>query len=276
MRDESVVSEDALIREIVRGGVHRFVVSAWNMFELSKARNEPERLAISDIVRGLSPLYLSNNNFIKQRELLNFLNRRGEWPSPVGLIEPFNETVARMWSTYGGAVFIGETFGEYVEHLVRSPDEQAEIQDATDETPLLIKGARKAVAASGLKIDELLINEDWIFAILPGTDADNKVIDIGIRKKAAAFAAVQSDQLFKECPTIHADELRYRFSIHGNRRVDTTHAVDTQHTIAPVDYCDFFLTADQQLKDYISGCSSQGSFPCRPISQLQEIKDLLH
>lgn len=242
------------------------------MFELSKATRPKERHAIATFISGIRPIYLSNNNFIKQREILAFLNRNGEWPFAVDGAQPFNDSVAGMWNTYGNAVLIGETFGDYVEHLAANKADQMVIQKEVNETPDLLRGARRAVTAGTVRMTEILINDEWIFSILPERDPRKNWVSVERRKQAAAFALSDPPRLFRECPAIHADELRYQFSVHGDRRIDKNHATDTQHVIGPLAYCDFFLTVDKGLSIFIAWCNEHGSFPCAQIARLGEIK----
>ena len=93
-----------------------------------------------------------------------------------------------MWSTYGGAVLIGETFDEYVEHLAGNRVDQMMIQKEVNDTPELIRGARRAVGGGAAASTEFLINDEWIFSILPERDPRKNWVSSAQRKQATAFA----------------------------------------------------------------------------------------
>jgi hypothetical protein len=116
------------------------------MYELAKADNANERQLVISYVNQLNPLYLSNNSFIKRQELLQFLARRGKLSFRAEVVQALNESVARMWTTYSGVVFLDDSFGNYVEYLSRHKGERDEIHQQAMDTPRLISDARKVIS----------------------------------------------------------------------------------------------------------------------------------
>lgn len=267
---------ERIVREKMRTEKrHRFVISAWNMFETAKANDAAERASIVDFVDELNPLYVSNPTFIKRQELLQFLERRGQLPFPAGALQSINENPSRMWATYSGVVFIGESFASYVEYLSRSEANRKEIQEPATEAPGLIRNARKAAKDDSLAIDDALIDEEWLWPLLPERAPDGTWISEPVRKELLGYVLKDLPTLFQECPTILVDELRYRYSIFGERRIDKNHAIDTQHTLGPLSHCDFFLTSDKGLLDFIGFVNGKSNLKCRGIKRLYEVEQTL-
>lgn len=270
-------SEDAenerSLQDKVLGSQHsRFVVSAWNMYETARAADASERASITGFVDWLKPLYVSNSNYIKQQELLRFLDRHGHLPFHAREVQAVNETVSRMWATYSGIVLIGESFGNYVEYLSRNEENRREIQEPASDAPKLIRDARSAVKEMRLSPDDVLIDDEWLFPLLPERTPDGKWMSLGVRKELLAHVTKDLKSLLEESPTIFVDELRYRYSVLGDRRIDENHAVDTQHILGPLSYCDYFLTADKGLLRFIEYVNSMSKVRCRGIRRLVDVK----
>ncbi|ASU40183.1 hypothetical protein hmeg3_19075 [Herbaspirillum sp. meg3] len=261
------------IAQSLNAAGHRFVVSAWNMVELAKAARIDRRQETATIVRNMMPLYLSNNNFIKSQELQLFLNRRTQWPFMISPeVQPFNETVSQMWSTYNaGPALIGEIFGEYVEHLAADRHDLGIVLREFGDSPNLIRSARVAAGKGLIAEPEPVINAEWIFGLLPERDRAQAWIPEPTRRAATEFVLLIMADLFRECPTIYADELRFRRAIFTNRHIHENDGADTQHVIGALAYCDHFVTNDRALRDFIVDNQPKGHFPCSPVEMLSQI-----
>ncbi|EJM97469.1 hypothetical protein [Herbaspirillum sp. YR522] len=246
----------------------RVVLSAWHMVENAKARDNQERRAYSAMITELQPLFLSNNNFVKQNELVRYLFNAGAWIENGEDRLPFHDSLAGMWTTYGGPVFIGEQFGEFVEQLVTDPQLRARIMTPLAEALALVKGAREAIQEDpGLIGAEAIVNREWLFDHLPERDRQGQFIPLAYRESAARFAAESIGQVLESCPTILADDLRYRNALLTNNRIDANDAADTQHVILPVVHCDLIVTRDRRLRRFIN----EAGLRCKAVESLDAV-----
>lgn len=246
----------------------RSVLSAWHMVENSKATHSHERQAYNAMVCELQPCFLSNNSFVKQQELMRFLFKANMWREDSKVREPFHDSVASMWTTYRGPVFIDERFGDYVEYLVANPQTVSAIMSELAKAPKLVRNARQARKKEPkLAENDAAIDWAWILSHLPERDRQGNFVTLPYREAAAQFAANNIADVFKACPAVYADELRFRNALNTDRKIKPSDAADTQHVIVALGYCDNIVTMDGPLREFVVAAQMK----CVAVSNVNEL-----
>ncbi len=139
-----------------------------------------------------------------------------------------NKTISQMWSTYGGEVFVGETFGDIVNALHKSPPSKA-LTDAIRQTPKAILTGREAVKDGRAKSYESAIQKEYFKGIVPH----------GVTAGTIDYLVANTDRVRELCPAIAVEHCLTRIRQTEEFVPEESDAADLQHATVAVAYCDF-------------------------------------
>ena len=230
--------EDQILQLIANGD--RVALSAWHAIELSRSQHENYIEACINLVGRLQPLWLSNPSYVKTEEIKGFLVKELQDPR----FEPranlaLNKTISQMWSTYGGEVFVGETFGDIVNALHKSPPSKA-LTDAIRQTPKAILTGREAVKDGRAKSYESAIQKEYFKGIVPH----------GVTTGTIDYLVANTDRVRELCPAIAVEHCLTRIRQTEEFVPEESDAADLQHATVAVAYCDFFVSDDKMLVEH--------------------------
>ncbi|MDR6469569.1 hypothetical protein J2777_003297 [Paraburkholderia graminis] len=239
------------LAQMVKSGEISVVVSAWNVYEFTKAKNDVERRETTAAVAALKPHYFADNGTLKQAELISFLSQYGDTTYAVSTRDPLLSSIAQMWASYGGPLEdISESLTSCVEKIYMEERAERGIRAAVDAAPALVRGAREAAAAGAFKATDPLFDAEWFKALLPERGRNNRFITKQQRAALASLAMEHLSELYAACPMLWLEDQLYRFRIFDNVRVDANDSVDAQHVIGPFIHCDYFLTRDRKIRRF--------------------------
>jgi hypothetical protein len=221
---------------------YQFVLSAWNMYELARSDNMQHIEQCCAFVDQLDPVWVSNNSDIKRQEVACFLQKKfGSLDGQLSrAVTPFNPTVAQMWATYGGLVLIGETFRDAVLAWRADPRNIEHVEQAANETPDAILTGRRAVKNGAMKQFKFIVDRKYFAGLVPaGTSPEH--ID---------FLAEHIKDVLAESPAIAVEEMLNQIRLNDSFTPEPADAPDLQHALAPLAYCDYFVTDDKQLHEH--------------------------
>jgi len=239
------------LAQMVASGKIRVVVSAWNVYEFTKAKDDAERRETAAAVEALAPLYFIDNGTLKRAELISFLSQRTETPYSFRAREPIVNSVAQMWASYGGSVLdIAESLGSCVENMYMMERAGGGVRAEVDKAPALVHGARDAAAEGAFTPTDPLFDAAWLMALLPERGKDDRFITNQERARLVKVAMAHLPDLYAACPMLWLEDELYRFRIFEKVRVDANDSVDSQHIIGPFIHCDYFMTRDRKVRRF--------------------------
>lgn len=219
----------------------RFALSAWHAYELARSKSQEQVDACCTFIEKLDPIWMSNGNYVKRKELAHFLSKKdGLMIKPKPLNEQaFNTEVSQMWSTYGGPVLVGETFRDAVHAIKKTPGALSLIDAAAKETPGAILTGRAAVANGQLGDTELIIDQEYFTHLIEPFSPES-----------LAYVLAHQQEVLKTCPAIAVEEALSQIRVRTQFRPEHGDAADLQHAIVGLAYCDGFISADKMLLDH--------------------------
>lgn len=261
------------LAQLVAAQEVKVVVSAWNIYEFTKAQDDVERRQTVEALEGVTPCYFSDNGTLKQAELISFLSQRTEIPYSVRARSPLVSSVAQMWASYGGPLpHINETLPSCVEALCVAERDGRGIRAEVDKAPELTRGARAAASAGQFGQSDPIFDIQWFVALLPERGRDNRFVTIQERGRLAQVALTHLSELYAACPMLWLEDQLYRFRLFESVRVDNNDSVDSQHVIGPLIHCDYFMTADRKIVRFWRAVQNDSRVKARLIKRIGETK----
>jgi len=236
------------IKRLSGMGYH-FALSGWHAYELAKSDNEQHVDACCRFVEEVSPIWLSNNIFVKRDELARF---RGSMDGNAGQpVRAFNQVISQMWATHGPFVIIGESFRNTVEALRISPGALEEINNAASETPRAIQDSRDALAEGRYALSQNIVDRVYFADLVNRHDTEY-----------LEYILDHIDQVFLECPTIAIEEQLTKIRVRDNFQPTDSDAADLQHALVALAYCDHFVSDDKRLVRHSKEAVQTCGLPC--------------
>ena len=247
-RDE-IMSRIDLLRE----NGHRFAFSAWHSFEIARSTNNSHIVSCCEFIESLDPVWMSNTLFVKKAELLNYQKHLKLAHGEIAPVQASNETLARMWATYGGPVLIGETLLGMVQMLKDHLEDLELVNKVASQTVDAIKISREALKDGRYKKSESVLDEAYIDMLLEGQYKANVKVLLGDKKT-----------LFTACPSIGIEDVLTGIRVSEQFKPEEGDAADMQHGIVGFGYCDYFVSYDKMLIDHLSKVKNQLNLSCKP------------
>ena len=241
----------------------KFVLSAWNMYELARSNNQQHVDQCCAFVEGLNPAWMSDTTKVKRQEVDRFLQPVFDNLGPVRNREfsPFNSSVYDMWTTFGEAGRRDETFTSSVELLRARPEFLELIERSAKKTPEAILIGRTAYQLGYAHLLDRTISEDYFKLLLPP----------GADRKQLCYLIENQDQLLATSPALAVENAIEKLRIRDSFNPKSSHAADLQHVIATLGYCDYFVTADRQLAQHSSTVTQKLNLQCRVCRNVSDI-----
>lgn len=242
---------------------HRFVLSAWNMYELARSNVQQHVDQCCSFVEVLKPLWISDSTKVKRQEVDRFLQPVFDNVGPVRnrSFTPFNETVAAMWATFGEGGRPDETFRTSVASLRAHPDFVADVDRAAMETPEAILIGRHAHRDGRAKLFQGIIDREYLELFLP-TGPNSQQLD---------YLMANRKKLLSVSPALAVEEAISKLHVRDSFKPEPADASDLQHAMVPLGYCDYFVTNDGQLAQHCATVVKQLLIPCKVHRKLRSI-----
>lgn len=247
---------------LLRGNKYRFVLSAWHAVELARS-NRPEHVrSCVEFIHGLKPLWLSDSFFVKTEEIRRFLQQEGDSTEtqPHDAVPAMNEYVSQMWSTYGGPVFVGESFGDFVEALRTTPGALETVIAAAHKTPNAIRSGREAMKDGRVSTYENIVDREYFDALVGPGDGD-----------AVDYILANKDRVLETCTAIAIEEHLTTVRINDAFKPKVSDAADLQHAIVGLAYCDHFVSGDKKLRQHSKVALKKAGVTCGIHRQMSDI-----
>lgn len=234
---------------------NRFVLSAWNMYELARSHNQPHIDQCCSFVEELGPQWVSDSRKVKKQEVDRFLQPMFDNVGPVRnhSFTPFNETVAEMWATFGVGSRPDESFTTSVALLRVHPDFVANVDQAAKETPMALLIGRQAHRDGSARLWQGIIDREFLELFLPAGDT-NQQLNYLIRNRK---------KLLSVSPVLAIEEAMSKLHVRDSFKPEPADAPDLQHVLVSLGYCDHFVTNDGQLAQHCTTVVNQLQLPCR-------------
>ncbi len=239
--------------DLLRKHGHRFAFSAWHSFEIARSTSSSHIVSCCEFIESLDPVWMSNSSFVKKTELINYQKYLKLIHGEISPVPVFNETLARMWATYGGPVLIGETLLGMVQMLKDHPEDLELVNKVASQTVDAIKISREALKDGRYKKSESVLDEAYIDMLLEGQYKANVKVLLGDKKA-----------LFTACPSIGIEDVLTGIRVSEQFKPEEGDAADMQHGIVGFGYCDYFVSYDKMLIDHLSKVRNQLNLSCKP------------
>ncbi|WP_342618414.1 hypothetical protein [Rhodoferax sp. GW822-FHT02A01] len=248
---------------------HRFVLSAWNMYELARSNNQQHIDQCCAFVETLNPLWLSDSTKVKRQEVDRFLQPIFDNVGPVRnrSFSALNQTVAAMWGTYGEGGRPDETFTTSVALLRAHPEFLKTIDSSAKQTPEAILIGRRAYRDGAEALLDSIVDREYLALSLPA-GADRLQLD---------YLMANRNKLLSVSPALAVEDAMSKLRVRDSFKPEPADAADLQHALVALGYCDYFVTGDRQLAQHCRYvvqklglachvCRNVSDIPCQSMS----------
>jgi hypothetical protein len=210
----------------------RLAVSEWNLLEIASDGNKARAERRAAFIDSLKPAWMMERLDIQKREVAAFL-----WKNHF-LVDPapfrvFHEHLSQVIIPHAQPI-IGETAVSWVARI-----DPTEIDRAKRQT---VSSLRTLQTATKQQIEDLVFRA-WVEPKIPLRDPGGLLLKKAGRDALAKFCWANQDQFYRECPAMGVEhfvcEARRR---DPNRQPTESDAIDLQHTVLGLSYCDVLVT----------------------------------
>lgn len=242
---------------------HRFVLSAWNMYELARSNDQQHIDQCCAFVEILNPLWLSDSTKVKRQEVDRFLQPAFDNVGPVRNrnFSAFNETVAAMWASYGEGGRQDETFTSSVASLRAHPEFLETVDNSAKETPEAILIGRRAFRNGGEKLLDGIVDQEYLALSLP----------TGAGSQQLKFLIANRNKLLSVSPALAVEDAMSKLRVRDSFKPKPSDAADLQHAMVALGYCDYIVTGDRQLAQHCSSVVRKLAFPCQVCRNVSDV-----
>ncbi|VBS33527.1 Uncharacterised protein [Burkholderia pseudomallei] len=248
------------------------VLSAVSLYEIANSNNERHVALSIELLEELSPLWLSNSVYLQTEELRRYITHKLRGPA-LQPLRPLNTTMSQLWSTYGSReVNIGETVSDCIISWHRDRVALERVARAARETPEAIMVGRRALAEGFARNNAMIVDEEYYRTRLPVPSSFPVDIPARLYRDLPRLLAEDGRRVHKVCPAIKAEDLCQRFRVDAGFRPEPQDALDLQHSIGALAYCDYFVTRDHDIHAMFQYVQARWNHcPCVAVDSCEHI-----
>jgi hypothetical protein len=213
----------------------RLAVSECNLLEIASDGDKARAQRRAAFIDSLKPAWMMERLDIQKCEVEAFLCTHHFFvdPAPFGV---FHEHLSQVTIRHAQPI-IGETAASWVARI-----NPTEIDGAKRQTVSSLRTLQAATKQQKQHIDESVFRA-WVEPKIPLRDPGGLLMKKADRDTLAGFCWANRDQFYRECPAMGVEhfvcEARTR---DPNRQPTESDAIDLQHTVLGLSYCDALVT----------------------------------
>ena len=216
----------------------RLAISECNLLEIAFDGNKPRALRRAEFLDSVRPLWMMERLDIQKHEVRAFL-WRNHFKVAAKPFSPFCEHLSTVMS-YHTRPLVGATAATWITAV-----DSHEIAEAKRLTVRSLRTLQAATKQQKRQIADQTFRE-WVYPKIPLHDPDNSFMNKQQKEQLAVFCYANVDQFYRECPAMAVEhylcEARTR---DPNRVPEEPDAIDLQHGVLALSYCDSFVTGDR-------------------------------
>jgi hypothetical protein len=243
--DHNILARDDLrqrLRDILTANkCLRLAISAWNFVEIASGSDKTQALRRADDIDQLQPLWLVERLSIQEMEVRRFVYQHffGVSGVEVQALTPYLSVMLSF--EFGSKVPLGLTAKRLVEEIM---PHLAPIHEAKSAAVSALKTLQAATAKQKKQVEEEVFKQS-VARQLPRVAPDDKAISPERQVELVQSCFDMKAQFHAECPAIAVEHAMYVLrSQDPKRNPEKQDAIDLQHGVAGLAYCDYFLTRD--------------------------------
>jgi hypothetical protein len=245
--DHSIIARETnwpAIEAAAKSTVVRPVMSLWNLVEIALASDKSQRRTRASFIDSLKPLWVFERLVIQKLEVEAFV-RREFWHLPASAVDPFTEHFSVVLSHFDrDGRGLGATARQWIEETDLSNLEG--LKKLTPASLLTLQAADR----KKLKSIEPQAFRQWMWDTVPDLDPDKRAHIKAQKDAMADFCLKNQKALLQQCPAVAVEDKLYDIRIQDPSRKPTdSDAVDLQHSVVALSYCDVFLVGDGYVRE---------------------------
>jgi hypothetical protein len=216
----------------------RLAVSECNLLEIAFDGDKSRALRRADFLDSLRPVWMMERLDIQKHEVGAFL-RRNHFQIAANPLSPFHEHLSTVMS-YHTRPLVGATAATWV--TTADPNEIAEAKR------LAVRSLRTLQAATKQQKQQIAARtfREWVYPKIPLRDPSDSLMNKTQKEALAAFCYANVDRFYRECPAMAVEHYLCEVRARDPKRVpEEADAIDLQHGVLALSYCDSFVTADR-------------------------------
>jgi hypothetical protein len=213
----------------------RLAVSECNLLEIASDGDKARAQRRADFIDCVKPAWMMERLDIQKCEVEAFVCKNHFFVDPAPFAV-FHEHLSQV-TVHHARPIIGETAASWVARI-----NPTEIDEAKRQTVSSLRTLQAATKQQKRQIDEAVFRA-WVDPKIPLRDPADRLMKKADRDTVAGFCWANRDQFYRECPAMGVEhfvcEARTR---DPNRQPTESDAIDLQHTVLGLSYCDVLVT----------------------------------
>jgi hypothetical protein len=257
--DHNVIADESkwpFIRQIVSPAHRlRLATSEWELLEIAQGTDRCQAIRRAEFIESLEPHWLVDRLHLQRLEIQNFLFNHF-WSKGPQTFDALTPSFAVMMSYVAGPqVPIGWRPKQLVECLFDNHTLRDQMLDQKMKTVDAISTLQQA-GKQKRRQSEVEVFKAWLTGMLPDVDPDGVLLTKTGRAELLAYCCNNREMLYQECCSLAVEkalsEIRARDPRRHPKQQD---AIDLQHAVIALAYCNFFVTKER----YLRHCASEAA-----------------
>ncbi|MGO9395443.1 MAG: hypothetical protein ACLP7A_12620 [Desulfobaccales bacterium] len=218
----------------------RLVVSQWLLVEIANFGDKIGAIKRCEFLDSLKPLWMIERMHIQRHEVRRFL-WINYFKSDAEPFSAFSEYLSVILSyDQGSSVPLGYTARKWLEDTC--------VTDVNEEKKRVVFALKTLQGADPKKKKSIEVDifQEWVLHKIPEYDPEGRPMAKAARQELLGFCYANQKDFYSMCPAMALEdrlcEVRAR---DPNRVPKESDAIDLQHAVAALSYCDFFITGDR-------------------------------
>lgn len=250
-QDDELLKEKA--KKIVNSKAQRFVISQWNLFEISNSAPE-KALKIADFIdKDLQPLWLIETANVRSLEVERFF-KKIIYKEKLVALNVFCQYLSQVdYYLLSEPPLVGTTARSIIQAWIMSPNALRSLKNVFTETPKCIETIIRHKKNGSLSTRTKEVFYKILGPFTPQRDPANLPLDEKTKNDFLDYCWKHKAEFYRHCPTFKIDHLlrEYRSS-DPKRKAKMQDAPDLQHQLVPLAYCNYFITNDRYVENGIN------------------------
>jgi hypothetical protein len=213
----------------------RLAVSECNLLEIVSDGDKARAQRRAAFIDSLKPAWMIERLDVQKCEVKAFLWKNHFFVDPAPFAV-FHEHLSQV-TIHHARPMIGETAASWVARI-----NPAEIDGAKRQTVSSLRTLQVATKQQKQQIEEAVFRA-WVEPKIPLRDPGGRVMNKADRDTLAGFCWANWDQFYRECPAMGVEHFACEARTRDpNRQPTESDAIDLQHTVLGLSYCDVLVT----------------------------------
>ena len=252
----------------------RVIASLWNLYEITGSSTLEQALNLVKYLDKDNVYWLQDKRFIQSQELQTFIYT-SYYSSPMIIENPIRMYISEALATLNDptSIIVNCTPSKLVKVWHNNKNFLSAIETSKEQTVVALETMQQAKKNNEIT-QEIHKEIQWKFlrSLFPRRNPQGRPILEDELNHILDYCICNINSLYKMCPAIQLEnKLAFIRTSDPKRKPEIQDAIDLQHAVSAIAYCDYFFTKDRFLASCAKYAVKQCCLKTKIIGSISEL-----